>query len=163
RGRFYGRGTADNKGQHSINLAALAVVLRQRGHLGFNVKVLIEMGEEIGSPGLDAICGAHPDTMAADVLIASDGPRMASDRPTIFLGARGAQNFDMICNLRAGSHHSGNWGGLLSDPAMLLAQAIATITTPKGQIRIPEWLPADVPASVRDAVALLELEPSPGD
>ena len=27
---------------------------------------------------------------AADVLIASDGPRLAPERPTIFLGARGA-------------------------------------------------------------------------
>ena len=54
--RCYGRGTADNKGQHTINIAALAAVLaerEQRGSgLGFNVKVLIEMGEEIGSRGL---------------------------------------------------------------------------------------------------------------
>ena len=39
--RLYGRGTADNKGQHSINLAALAQVLALRqGHLGFNIKWL---------------------------------------------------------------------------------------------------------------------------
>ena len=34
--RWYGRGTADNKGQHTINLAALKTVLETRGHLGFN-------------------------------------------------------------------------------------------------------------------------------
>src|SRR5262245_28714638 len=50
-GRIYGRGTADNKGQHSINLAALRIVLERRGQLGFNTKVLIEMGEETGSLG----------------------------------------------------------------------------------------------------------------
>ena len=39
--RLYGRGTADNKGQHSINIAALAQVLAAReGRLGFNVKWL---------------------------------------------------------------------------------------------------------------------------
>ncbi|MFC7553140.1 M20/M25/M40 family metallo-hydrolase [Pseudoroseomonas wenyumeiae] len=49
--RWYGRGTADNKGQHSINLAALGEVLRTRGgRLGFNTTVLLEMGEESGSP-----------------------------------------------------------------------------------------------------------------
>jgi len=49
--RWYGRGTADNKGQHTINLAALAQVMAARGgRLGFNCKVLIEMGEEAGSP-----------------------------------------------------------------------------------------------------------------
>src|ERR1700742_398611 len=34
--RLYGRGTADNKGQHSINFAALDCVLKTRGKLGFN-------------------------------------------------------------------------------------------------------------------------------
>jgi len=44
--RAYGRGTADNKGQHSINLAALRAVREARGgKLGFNAKFLIEMGE----------------------------------------------------------------------------------------------------------------------
>ena len=49
--RLYGRGTADNKGQHSINIAALDCVLKTRGRLGFNAMFLIETGEEIGSPG----------------------------------------------------------------------------------------------------------------
>src|SRR5205085_8319117 len=40
-GRYYGRGVADNKGQHSINLAALGAVLATRERLGFNVKWLI--------------------------------------------------------------------------------------------------------------------------
>src|SRR5947209_6863731 len=48
--RLYGRGTADNKGQHTINLAALDCVLQTRGRLGFNSVFLIETGEEIGSP-----------------------------------------------------------------------------------------------------------------
>jgi acetylornithine deacetylase/succinyl-diaminopimelate desuccinylase-like protein len=50
--RAYGRGTADNKGQHLINLAALRAVLAERGRLGFNLKVVIEMSEETGSAGL---------------------------------------------------------------------------------------------------------------
>src|SRR5215469_15791641 len=40
--RLYGRGTADNKGQHTINLAAMQCVLETRGHLGFNAVLLIE-------------------------------------------------------------------------------------------------------------------------
>ena len=60
--RWYGRGTADNKGQHTINIAALAQVLEARGGiLGFNVKVILEMGEETGSPGLAAVCAQHRD------------------------------------------------------------------------------------------------------
>ena len=81
--KYYGRGTADNKGQHTINLAALESVLKVRGRLGFNVVFLIETGEEIGSPGLREVCRQYKDRLAADVLIASDGPRLAPERPTI--------------------------------------------------------------------------------
>ena len=111
--RIYGRGTADNKGQHSVNIAALAAVLAERGALGFNCKVLIEMGEEVGSVGLRELCALHrDDLLKADVLIGSDGPRIAPDEPTIFLGARGGYPIDLIVELREGAHHSGNWGGL---------------------------------------------------
>jgi acetylornithine deacetylase/succinyl-diaminopimelate desuccinylase-like protein len=72
--RIYGRGTADNKGQHSINIAALAAVISERGRLGFNVKLLIEMGEEVGSVGLRELCETHKEgLLKADLLIASDG------------------------------------------------------------------------------------------
>src|ERR1700760_2933753 len=51
--RVYGRGTADNKGQHSINLSALRAVHQARGgRLGFNAKFIVEVGGEVGSPGL---------------------------------------------------------------------------------------------------------------
>ena len=88
--RWYGRGTADNKGQHTINLAALGCLLEARGRLGFNAKVLIEMGEEVGSPGLRKACEARARELDADVLIASDGPRLRSDRPRSF-SARAAR------------------------------------------------------------------------
>src|ERR1700738_4593748 len=60
-GRYYGRGVVDNKGQHTIDIAAQAAVLKTRGKLGFNAKWLIEMGEETGSPGLRELCAEHRD------------------------------------------------------------------------------------------------------
>ena len=106
--RWYGRGAADNKGQHAINLAALACVLEERQRLGFNANVLIEMGEEMGSPGLHQVCAREKDALAADVLIASDGPRIDPQQPTIFGGSRAVFNFDLRLDLRDGGHHSGN-------------------------------------------------------
>lgn len=157
-GRWYGRGIADNKGQHSINMEALRLVLETRGKLGFNAKYLIEMGEETGSMGLRELCTEHRDLMAADLLIASDGPRLSANRPTIFLGARGSLNFDLTIEARAGGHHSGNWGGLISNPGLQLAHAIASIATPNGQIRIPEWVPKELPPVVRRALADCEVD-----
>jgi acetylornithine deacetylase/succinyl-diaminopimelate desuccinylase-like protein len=152
-GRWYGRGIADNKGQHSVNLAALASVLEARGRLGFNAKYLFEMGEETGSPGLSAVCESNRELLGADLLIASDGPRLSAERPTIFLGSRGSINFDLTIEARKGGHHSGNWGGLISNPGIQLAHAIATLVSPTGQIRVPQWVPDGLPEPVRRVLA----------
>ncbi len=160
--RLYGRGTADNKGQHTINMTAMARVLEARGRLGFNSKFMIEMGEENGSPGLDGIISDNLEAFSADVFIASDGPRVEPDRPTIFLGARGCRNFDLILNLREGGHHSGNWGGLLANPGVILSHAIATIISPGGKILIKEWLPPPLSNSVRNALATIKVSGGEG-
>ena len=150
--RLYGRGAADNKVQHLINIAALESVLAVRGTLGFNVKIVLEMGEEIGSPGLADMMDRHRDTLAADVLIASDGPRLSAETPTMFMGSRGGLGFDLVVDLRKSAHHSGNWGGLLADPAIILAQALASITDARGQLQIPEWRPTSLTPKIRAAL-----------
>ncbi len=162
--RLYGRGTADNKGQHSINLAALAQVLAARGGtLGFNLTWLFETSEETGSPGLAAFCAAQRQALRADVLIASDGPRLTAASPTVFLGSRGVVNFDLKLVLRDGAHHSGNWGGLLRNPGTVLANAIASLVDGQGRIRIEALRPPPIPASVRAALAGLEVGGGPDD
>jgi acetylornithine deacetylase/succinyl-diaminopimelate desuccinylase-like protein len=156
--RIYGRGTADNKGQHSVNIAALEAVLAERGALGFNCKILIEMAEEMGSVGLRELCAQHAGGLfKADVLIGSDGPRIAPGEPTLFLGARGTHLIDLFVELRDGAHHSGNWGGLIANPAIVLTQAIASTTDARGTIRVPEWRP-QLPQSVRDVLAGVEVD-----
>src|SRR5207253_521305 len=126
-----------------------------------NLKVLLETGEEMGSPGLKEFCEQNKALLRADVLISSDGPRLQPQRPTIYLGTRGALNFHMTVELRKGAHHSGNWGGLLANPGIILAHALASITDARGAIRIPEWRPDTLTSSVRRALA--DLEVSGGD
>jgi acetylornithine deacetylase/succinyl-diaminopimelate desuccinylase-like protein len=162
-GRIYGRGVADNKGQHAIILAALAIVIAERGRLGFNAKVLIETSEEVGSPGLREICESHQAELAADLLIASDGPRFAPEVPTIFLGSRGALDFDLVVDLRESGHHSGNWGGLLANPAILLAHAIATVVAQNGAIRLAALKPRAIPPAVKKTLAGLPLTAAAGE
>ena len=150
-GRWYGRGTADNKGQHAINLAALEAVLAERGgRLGCNVKLVLETAEERGSRGLRDFVAAHREELAADALIASDGPRVEPELPTIATGTRGTFHFDLVVRLRDGGVHSGHWGGLTRDPAILLAHAVAAIADRDGRIAVRDWLPGEaVPPEVR--------------
>jgi acetylornithine deacetylase/succinyl-diaminopimelate desuccinylase-like protein len=158
--RIYGRGTADNKGQHSINLSALRAVREARGgRLGFNAKFIVEMGEEIGSPDLGQVCESLRDELKADLFLASDGPRLAADRPTIFLGCRGGIRIHLDVNLREGSHHSGNWGGVLANPATILAGAIATLVDAKGRLLLDALKPPRISNQVRAALADVKIEP----
>lgn len=161
-GRWYGRGVVDNKGQHAINMRAMRAVIETRGKLGFNAKYIIEMGEETGSPGLRELCIAHRERLRANILVASDGPRLSAARPTVFLGARGGFNFDLTIESREGGHHSGNWGGLISNPGIELAHAIACLVGPTGQIRIPEFVPQSIPDSVRRALSDIEVTSNEG-
>jgi acetylornithine deacetylase/succinyl-diaminopimelate desuccinylase-like protein len=153
--RWYGRGTADNKGQHALNLAALEAVLAERGgKLGFNLKLLLETSEERGSLGLREFVAAHQDALAADVLIGSDGPRVMPEVPTIATGTRGTWHCDLVVDLRPGGVHSGHWGGLTTDPAVVLTHALGTVIDRRGKILVRDWLPANgVPASVRAVLA----------
>ncbi len=151
--RWYGRGTADNKGQHAINLAALEAVIDERGGaLGFNVKLVLEMSEERGSTGLRRFVEAHRERLRADVLIASDGPRVMPDVPTIATGTRGTYHFDLSVSLRPGGVHSGHWGGLTPDPALILAHALSSICNRNGRILVKGWLPQEIPPAVRAAL-----------
>jgi len=159
--RIYGRGTADNKGQHTINIAALQAVLEERGSLGFNSTILIETGEETGSPGLGDFCRAHKDLLKADALIGSDGPRLQPHKPAIFGGTRGTLNFTLKLDMREGGHHSGNWGGLLANPGIIMAHALASIADGRGQIKVPEWRPKTLTNSIRNALAGLVIDGGP--
>lgn len=160
--RIYGRGTADNKGQHILNMAAMRTIIETRGQLGFNAKALIEMGEENGSKGLREVVSENKEAFAADVFIGSDGPRVTAGRPTITFGNRGAMNFDMLVDLREGGHHSGNWGGLLASPGAILNNAIASIVDANGVIQIKEWLPPQISNSIREALKDVVIEPGEG-
>jgi acetylornithine deacetylase/succinyl-diaminopimelate desuccinylase-like protein len=162
--RVYGRGTADNKGQHSINMSALRAVREARGgRLGFNAKFIIETGEEIGSPDLRQVCESLRDELAADLFLASDGPRLSADRPTLFLGCRGGIRIHLDVNLRDGSHHSGNWGGVLANPATILASAIATLVDGNGRLLVEQLKPPRLSNQIRAALADVKIEPMPDE
>ena len=62
-----------------------------------------------------------------------------------------------IVDLREGAHHSGNWGGLLANAGIVLAQALATITDARGTILVPEWRPP-LPQAARQVLAGVEVD-----
>jgi acetylornithine deacetylase/succinyl-diaminopimelate desuccinylase-like protein len=152
-GALFGRGVADNKGQFLVNLTALRRVLQDQGRLGFNLHWIVEMGEEVGSPGLNTVCADLKPRLRADLLLASDGPRIAADRATVFLGARGGLGVQLTIRHRVGGRHSGNFGGLLRNPGTEMAHVLTHIIGPGGACKVPEWVPEAMPAKTRAALA----------
>ena len=131
------------------------------GRLGFNAKFIVETGEEIGSPDLRQVCEALRDELKADLFLASDGPRLSADRPTIFLGCRGGMRIHLDVKLRDGAHHSGNWGGVLANPATILAGAIATLVDQsRDGCCWNELKPPRISNQIRAALADVKVEPT---
>ncbi len=156
--RWYGRGTADNKGQHTVNLAALSQVLQARaGRLGFNLKLILEMGEETGSPGLREFCEQQKDRLSADLFVASDGPRVHAQKPTVFLGSRGIANFTLSLKSRDRAFHSGNWGGVLANPATIVSHAVASLVDAQGRMKVAGLMPPPLLPKLREALADVEI------
>lgn len=155
--RWYGRGTADNKGQHSINIAALeSVIAARNGTVGFNIKLVFETGEEIDSPGLGDLCAAEKDFLAGDLFLRPTGPALPrTGRPFSRLARQ--LNFQLEVDLRDGAHHSGNWGGALRNPAVVLSHAIATLIDKDGRILVKGLLPPPLSPAVRAAISDIKL------
>ncbi len=151
--KWYGRGTVDNKGQHWTALSAIHCLIADEGRLGFNTRFLLDMSEEIGSPGMHVFCRQHRHVLNADVLIASDGPRLQADRPTIYMGARGNLNFNLRARFRKRNFHSGNWGGVLKDPVIRLSHAIASIADSNGRLLVEGWRPEPPSPAIKEALA----------
>ena len=78
------------------------------------------------------------------MLIASDGPRVAAGQPTVFSRRARLRGFTLRVPLRERSYHSGNWGGVLRNPATVLASAVACLVDGRGQILVPALRPPPI-------------------
>ncbi len=100
------------------------------------------------------------EELKADLLLASDGPRLSADRPTVFLGCRGGVRIALDVNLREGGNHSGNWGGLLANPATILANAIAALVDHRGRMKLEIMKPPRITNQIRSVLAEVEVKPT---
>lgn len=171
--RLYARGASDDKGPIWAHLEALdlmdALGVRPRVHL----KLVLEGEEEIGSPGFGGFVESHRDLLAADLALVTDGPKDASERPTVVFGARGILALTLELEAARRDVHSGNFS--VPNPAWILTGLLASMAAPDGTPLI-EGLAADATpptAAERDLLARIPLDrpalerelgvPLPGD
>jgi len=155
--RVYARSASDDKSPIVALLVALDA-LRSAGLApAANIKFIFEGDEEMGSPNLGEIVQQHGDLLRADLLVAADGPRDPSGLPTLFFGARGIVSAEITLYGPLRPLHSGHYGNWAPNPAMRMAQLLASMKDPEsGRVMIDGFYDDVVPLSEFEREALTE-------
>ncbi|WP_308071111.1 dipeptidase [Rhodococcus sp. I2R] len=138
-GRWYGRGSADCKGNVVMHLLALRAL---GSDWGVGVTVVSEGSEEMGTGGLEDLVEKRPELFAADVIIIADTGNAAVGQPTVTTTLRGIANVVVRVDTLAGEVHSGMYGGPAPDALAALIALLATFRDEHGNTVVDD-LPAD--------------------
>ena len=154
--RVFARSASDSKGPMTQFLVAMDI-LNEAGHeLDYNMKVIIDTEEEMGSPNLPVAVVNNRDLLAADMLLIFDGPPHASNKPTVKFGARGIVTVTLQTYGPRVPQHSGHYGNYAPNPAFHLSRILATMKDAEGRVLIPGYYDgieiSDDVASILDAV-----------
>jgi acetylornithine deacetylase/succinyl-diaminopimelate desuccinylase-like protein len=135
-GRYWGRGTTDDKGPA---LAALfGVAAAHQAGVPATVKLLWETEEEISSPHFEATLRKLGRAAATDAVVISDGSWLTRKRPTVASGLRGFKGFRFTLETADADAHSGIAGGPVRNPlAELMDLACALHDARTGRVKVP--------------------------
>ena len=81
--RIFGRSTSDDKGPPMMLVNALEVLKKLNKEPKFNIKLIIDFQEEMGSPTVVSAVSLHKEKLKSDFLLIIDGPRHPSNKPTL--------------------------------------------------------------------------------
>ncbi|SHM49710.1 Acetylornithine deacetylase/Succinyl-diaminopimelate desuccinylase [Gracilibacillus kekensis] len=137
--RIYARGASDDKGQVFMHLVVLKAFLQTTGSLPINVKVCIEGEEEIGSANLYDILHQQQEKFSADFAVISDSGMVAKDQPTILYGLKGFTGLEFTLKGPDNDLHSGLYGGAIKNPAMAMAQLLATMKDEQEVVQVAHF------------------------
>ena len=132
--RVFGRCAADDKAPIMMFLAAFDALRAAGAGPAFDVKVLLDSEEERGSPAMSKVALANRDLLRTDGIVIHDGPRHPSNRPTLVFGNRGVATVTLTVFGPRAPLHSGHYGNYVPNPAMRLAQLLASMKDDRGRV-----------------------------
>jgi acetylornithine deacetylase/succinyl-diaminopimelate desuccinylase-like protein len=103
------------------------------------LKLFFDGEEEAGSPHLADILASHHDLLRSDAWIIVDGPVHPDGRKEVVFGVRGDVNVELTIYGPTRPLHSGHYGNWAPNPAMRLAQLLATMKDAAGRVTIAGW------------------------
>lgn len=135
--RIFARSTSDAKGPAVAFLASLDALSELKSEPNFNMKVIMDFEEELGSPQLPKAVTQYKNELAADRFIIFDGPRHVSNQPTLTFGARGICEITLTTFGPRVPVHSGNYGNYTPNPALRLSQLLGSMKDEDGRVTLP--------------------------
>jgi acetylornithine deacetylase/succinyl-diaminopimelate desuccinylase-like protein len=138
-GKIWARGASDDKGQLMAHIMAIKKLNDlTEGKLPINVKFIIEGEEEIGSISIGDIVKKYAqDLLKCDYLFVSDSEMLGLGKPTIDISLRGLAYMEIELVSAKHDLHSGQFGGVAENPAVVLSRVITKLKSEEGKILIP--------------------------
>ncbi|MDX1406800.1 MAG: M20/M25/M40 family metallo-hydrolase [Saprospiraceae bacterium] len=137
--RIFARSASDAKGPVSMFLAAIDALDDLGITPNFQMKVIMDFEEELGSPHLPGAVETYRDALSADMLVIFDGPRHITNQPTLTFGARGISTVTLTVFGPNFPQHSGHYGNYAPNPAVRLSRLIASMKDDYGRVTIPGY------------------------
>jgi acetylornithine deacetylase/succinyl-diaminopimelate desuccinylase-like protein len=137
--RLYARGASDDKAGVMAILSAIDTLRSLHLQPTDNLKIVFDGEEEAGSPHLRATLEENRALFAAQLWVICDGPVHQSGKRQVVYGARGDENVMLTVYGPNRPLHSGHYGNWAPNPALRLAQLLASMKDDHGQVLVPGW------------------------
>lgn len=134
--RIFARAASDAKGPVMMFLTAIDAMRANNIAIPYNLKVICDFEEELGSPNLPEAVERNRELLAADYLLIFDGPMHPNNQPTLYFGARGIATMQMTTYGAIKPQHSGHYGNYVPNPAFKLANIISSLKDEEGRVLV---------------------------
>jgi acetylornithine deacetylase/succinyl-diaminopimelate desuccinylase-like protein len=156
-GKMLARGSSDDKSQLHMHVRAIEALLKTRGSLPINIRVVFEGEEESSSIHLDAWLEANRARLEADFAVISDTSFFEGNLPSITIGLRGLVYFQLDVAGSTIDLHSGGYGGAVDNPVNALCHIVAALKDTAGRIKVPGFYDDVAALTPLDKAALEKL------
>ena len=135
--RIFARSASDSKGPAMSLIAALQILQEKHIKQAYNIKVIMDFQEEMGSPTLPKAVLDNQELLSADMLFIMDGTRHISNLPTLTYGARGIATATLKIFGPNEPLHSGQYGNFAPNPVFSTAKLLGGLKDDQGKVTLP--------------------------
>ena len=154
--RLFARSASDAKGAIFSMLTAVDALRAAGVTPRANIKFIFEGEEENESANFGRILAANKALLTGDLWFICDGPEDSNGQLTIKFGARGIQKLEVTVFGPKRPLHSGHYGNWAPNPALLLAQLLASMKDADGRVLIDHFYDGVVPLNAIELQAIAE-------